>query len=259
MRLEFVFSTYSLTELFFIMIAVISNLFLVVYGISLRRNENVKHSNLILIVGFFLLLWSIVSYALPDVAVVDWTWEDLQFGFTYDFTRERSIGKALEIVLGISFLIHGKDNREPYWFSLVIGGLFISVYQVLSAFNYGILYYLLWFSNPTGLEYQSSLFLSIEFVNIELLIASMIFIFLFAFGNLILIFSESRNLKDLIFQSCLIIFGVLYLVPVILLYGIYWVGMLPGLSIGFVIGIGLYLYIMRRELKSQQVSEEVHV
>ena len=258
MRIEFVFSTYSFLELLFIMIAVISNLCLMAYGISLRKKENMKHSNLILIVGFFLLLWSIVRYALPDVTVVDWTWEDLQFGFAYDFTRERSIGKALEIVVGITFLIHGKDNREPYWFSLVIGGLFISVYQVLSAFNYGILYYLLWFYNPTGLDYQSSLFVPIELVSIGLLIVSMTFILLFALRNLILTFSKLRNLRILILHSWLIIFGVLYLAPILYSNGVYWVGMLPGMTIGLVIGIGLFLYIMKREQKSQQVLEEDH-
>ena len=87
----------------------------------------------------------------------------------------------------------------------------------------------------------------------------MLFILLFAFRNLTLKYSESRNFWNLIFQSCLIIFGVLYLAPVIILYGIYWIGMLPGVIIGLVIGIGLLLYLMRTELKSQQVSEEVHV
>ena len=99
MRIEFVFNTYNSLELVIILAGIIANLFLVVWSFSLRRKEDVKHNNLIMIVGFFLLLWSVIRYVFPDVSVLEWTWEDLQFGFAYDFTRERSIGKELEIVL----------------------------------------------------------------------------------------------------------------------------------------------------------------
>jgi hypothetical protein len=217
----------------------------------------VKHRNLILIVGFFILLWSVVRYTLPEVTVLEWTWDDLQFGFAYDFTRERSIAKALEIVLGIAFLIHGKDNREPYWYSFVVGGLFISVSQVSSAFNYGILYYLLWFYNPTGLDYQSSLFIPIELVNIGLLIGSMIFLFLYAIRNMILSFTVSKNSKNLFTTFSLILFGVLYLAPILYLYGNMWVGILPGIIICLMIGCFLFLYIMKNEQSSIQVTGEV--
>ena len=250
MSIEFLFTTYTPLELIIILVGILASVFLLGWGLSLRREDSLTHRNLVVVVGLFLLLWSLFRYILPDVSVVDWTWEDLQFGFAYDFTRERSIGKALEIVLGITFLMHGKDNRPSFWYSLSIGGLFLSVYQMLSAFNYGSLYYLLWFDNPTGLEYQSTMFVPIELVNIGLSIASMIFILIFAIRNLI----ERRNL---IAQCCLVMYGVLYLTP-IFLTGIQVLEMIPGMSIGLVIGIGLILYFMRRGSNSQPVSKEVH-
>jgi hypothetical protein len=250
MSIEFLFNTYTPLELISILVGILASVFIIGWGLSSRREDSITHRNLIVVVGFFLLLWSMIRYILPDVSVVDWTLEDLQFGFAYDFTRERSIRKALEIILGITFLMHGKDNRPIFWHSLSIGGLFLAVYQMLSAFNYGTLYYLLWFDNPTGLEYQSTLFVPIELVNIGILIASMIFILTFSFRNLV----EKSNL---IAQCCLVMYCVLYLIPPFL-SGIQVAEILPGMSIGLVIGIGLILYFMRRGSNSQPVPKEVH-
>jgi hypothetical protein len=258
MTIEFLFETYSQLEASIILAGIAASVFLLAWGLSLRKQDALEHTNLLAIIGFFLLLWSILRYILPDISVSDWTWGELQFGFAFDFTRERSVRKALEIVLGIALLMHGKDNRSPFWFSLSIGGLFLSVYQVLSAFNYGILYYLLWFYSAAGVEYQGSLFVPFELMNYGLLFVSMGFILLFAFRNLILSFSDSRQLKTLASQIFLIVYSVLYLAPILLFGGIPPDGILPGMSISLVIGIGLFLYFMRRGSNSQPVAKEVN-
>ena len=239
MTLEFVPVTYDMLDILSIVLLGATNLTLVIWSISLRRDSLTKHSDIVIVVACSLLIWSVAQYLLPDVNVTDWTWDELKLGFSYDFTREVSVRCGLTVILGLVFFLHGKDNRGQSWTVISVGGLLLVIDQILLAYNYGVVYYLLWFSNPQGVEYYNTLYQPIYLVLFGLMIASLTLVLLYAI----------RNRKPLLVGYVSMFLGIN-----IYLTGLH-VEMLTGLVSG--LGIGAFLLFLTMRITSPSKTMEV--
>jgi hypothetical protein len=139
----FHFSTFTLLRLG---VDVIIYCFFVLGIYHLRKKELIKYSDSLFIISIIVLCYSISLFFIPAVRVEgQWTWPDLQYGFSYDFTVFRSIPASLNIILGISMIITGMKNQLVNRMLFQLSGVILILRASLDFFNYSFFYYTAWF------------------------------------------------------------------------------------------------------------------
>ncbi len=202
MPLRFDLITYDILELSIFGGAILANILLVFGGYRLRKNESdMKYADYLFIIGLSILLYSFLDVFLPDVAYYAAEgsdhWEDIRYGFTYDFLRFQGIELAFLMVLGMAFVLIAYSNRttivEKYLFT---GGIGLFLASFLSLVNWGMYYFLVWLWPQDFLVYYD-FFVPWQLFNLLLSI--------FAFGAFTLYTFQSK-------QKFLLGYGVLSMV-----------------------------------------------
>jgi hypothetical protein len=161
MPLEFFFLDYSDLQTLVIRVFIISTYIILVLGtISLKKlkkeGREFQYVNLFMGMSILILAMSIMHIIIPSSRWVEsgtFTYpEDVQIGFFYDLTRGKTIELGLLILLGISLIIFGRQNRnqlEGSYGNYLMGAGGIMVFaSSLSLFNNTIRFLLAWFRNP---------------------------------------------------------------------------------------------------------------
>lgn len=152
MPLEFPPAVFDPTTLITLFAAVVSNVFLVLWGASLwRDSKEFKHKSLILMVSFLILLSSIAYILLPGIEYVSGPEVvpiELVIGYLYSLFRYGYVTNALVIILGIAIIAFGKDNNETYKMELIVTGFFVIIGFMLLSLNSATHRFLLWTGSP---------------------------------------------------------------------------------------------------------------
>ncbi|MHA2104831.1 MAG: hypothetical protein ACW981_15495 [Candidatus Hodarchaeales archaeon] len=161
MPLEFFFLDYSDLGTLALRTLIISTYILLVLGtISFKKIKKeggeFQYVNLIVGMSILILAMSVIHLIIPSSRWVEsgtFTYpEDVQIGFFYDLTRGKTLELALLILLGISLIIFGRQNRNQWegsYGNYLMGAGSIMVFaSSLSLFNNTIRFLLAWFRNP---------------------------------------------------------------------------------------------------------------
>ena len=169
MALEFVFFPFTPKSWILLASTIIINVFIVLGAVKMNKDKREYQSSYIAIVlSSLILIFSFVKIFLPDERIVgEWTWEQLQDGFSYDFTISVTLPKSIMVCFAIALIIIGVKNKEKKTY-LELVGLFLLIASLLSLYNNGRLYYVAWFSSQ-DLAYLSPKYLTFEIVNIAIL------------------------------------------------------------------------------------------
>ena len=127
-----------------------------VFGVYRLRKIGLikKYSDQLLVISIISLLYSIAFFIIPAVRVEgQWTWPDLRYGFSYDFTAFRNIPASLDIILGISMIITGMKNKLTDLTLLILSGVLLILMSSVYLVNYGSYYYTAWFSSQNLAAY----------------------------------------------------------------------------------------------------------
>lgn len=206
MPLRFEPINYELLELAFLGGVLLANTLLVLGGYFLRKDDlNLRFTDYLLTISLGLFLFSIFDFFLPDAVYFSSTgsdpWEDVRYGFTYDFLRFECIELALLVTLGMSFVLIAITNRqiviEQYLFFAGIGLILASFFSLV---NWGIYYFLQWLWPQDFLIYYD-FFVPWQLINLLLSIT--------AFG-LFSLFSVQYKQKYLSVFGILTIFLLLF-------------------------------------------------
>ncbi|MHA2426156.1 MAG: hypothetical protein ACXAEF_15315, partial [Candidatus Thorarchaeota archaeon] len=162
MPLEFPPVVFDSTTLIMLFAAVVSNVFLVLWGVILRKeSKEFKHRSLILLVSCLVLLSSIAYILLPGIEYVSGPEVDpteLVIGYLYSLFRYGYLTNALVIILGIAIIAFGKDNNESYKMELIATGFFIVLGFMLLSLNSATLRFLQWTGSPEESIYLANIF-----------------------------------------------------------------------------------------------------
>jgi hypothetical protein len=162
MPLEFPQVVFEPTTLIIQFAAVVSNIFLVLWCVSLRRDsKEFKHRSLILLVSLLVLFSSIAYFLLPGIEYVagpEFIPIELVIGYLYSLFRYGYLTNALVIILGISFIAFGRDNNETYKMELIATGIFVIIGFLLLSLNSATLRFLEWTGSPDESVYLANIF-----------------------------------------------------------------------------------------------------
>jgi hypothetical protein len=182
MTLEFPPVVFNPTTLIVYITAVVSNLFLVLWGVSLwRDSKEFKHRLLILLVSCLVLFSSIAYILLPGIEYVagpEVVPIELVIGYLYSLFRFGYVTNALVIILGIAIIAFGKDNNETYKMELIVAGFFIFIGFMLLSLNSATHRFLLWTGSPEESIYLVNIYPVISSVG-RVLTDVRLFFFLF--------------------------------------------------------------------------------
>jgi hypothetical protein len=160
--LEFPPVVFDPTTLSIQIAAVVSNIFLVFWSVSLRRDtKEFKHSSLILLASSLVLSSSIAYFLLPGIEYVSGPEVipiELVIGFLYSLFRYGYVTNALVIILGIAFIAFGQDNNETYSMELIAAGIFVVIGFLLLSLNSATHRFLLWTGSPEESVYLANTF-----------------------------------------------------------------------------------------------------
>jgi hypothetical protein len=156
MALSYDFFYYNTTSILRFSLDVLIKLVFVLGVYRLRKNGFIqKYSDQLLVVSIISLLYSIGFFLIPAVKVEDqWTWPDLRYGFSYDFTAFRNIPASLDIILGMSMIIIGIKNKITDRNLLLLSGALLILMSSVYLANYGLYYYTAWFYNQNLANYE---------------------------------------------------------------------------------------------------------
>ncbi|MHA1958615.1 MAG: hypothetical protein ACW99U_00135 [Candidatus Thorarchaeota archaeon] len=162
MPLEFPPVVFDLTTLVVLIVAVVANIFLVLWGVNLWRDpKEFKHKSLILLVSFLVLLSSILYIILPGINYVsgpEFFAIEIVIGYLYSLFRYGYVTNALVITLGIIFIAFGRDNNETYRMALIVTGLLVALGFMLLSLNSATHRFLLWSGSPDESVYLANIF-----------------------------------------------------------------------------------------------------
>jgi hypothetical protein len=148
MPLEFPPIVFDPTDLIVSFASVISNIFLVLWFVTLwRDSKEFKHRSLILLMGCLVLFSSIAYILLPRVEYVsgpEFIPMELVVGYLYALFRFGYVTNALVIILGIALIAFGRDNSERYRIELIATGVFLIVGFLLLSLNNATHRFLIW-------------------------------------------------------------------------------------------------------------------
>jgi hypothetical protein len=155
MALSYDFFYYNSTSMLRFSLGVITKLVFVLGVYRLRKIGLIKkYSEQLLVISIISLLYSIAFFIFPAVRVEgQWTWPDLRYGFSYDFTTFRNIPASLDIILGISMIITGMKNKLTDYNLLQLSGVLLIFTSSVYLVNYGSYYYTAWFYNQNLAAY----------------------------------------------------------------------------------------------------------
>jgi hypothetical protein len=147
MALSYDFFYYNTTFMLRAGLNVIIKLFFVIGFYRLRKIGLFKnYSYQLFVISIISLLYSIATFFIPAVRVEgQWTWPDLRYGFSYDFTAFRNIPASLDIILGTSMIIIGMKNKFKDRSLLLLSGILLMLMSGVYIVNYGSYYYTAWF------------------------------------------------------------------------------------------------------------------
>jgi hypothetical protein len=147
MVLRYDFFYYGSTSMLRFSMDVMIKLIFVLGVHRLRKNGLIKkYSDQLLTISIIALLYSIAFFILPDVGVEgQWTWPDLRYGFSYDFTAFRSIPASLNIILGLAMIITGMKNQFKDRAMIQLSGALLILMSGVYLANHGSYYYTAWF------------------------------------------------------------------------------------------------------------------
>ena len=141
---------------------VVSNIFLVLWCVSLwRDSKEFRHRSLILLMSCLVLMSSIVYIPLPRVAYVsgpDFIPMELVVGYLYALFRFGYVTNALVIIMGIGFIAFGRDNNETYRKELIATGVFVIVGFMLLSLNSATHRFLVWTGLPEEPIYLANIY-----------------------------------------------------------------------------------------------------
>jgi hypothetical protein len=186
MPLRFDFISYDLLELSILVGIVIANAFLVLGGYLLNKDDsNLSYVQYLLTIGFGLFVYSILDIFLPDVtyysAAGSDPWQDVRYGFTYDFIRFQGFELALLVTLGMSFVLIALTNRQIIVDNfLLLAGCCLILASFLSLANWGFYYFLRWLWPQDFLVYYD-FFIPLQLFNLFLSIVAFGFFSLFSY------------------------------------------------------------------------------
>ncbi|MHA2312511.1 MAG: hypothetical protein ACXADF_13555 [Candidatus Thorarchaeota archaeon] len=162
MPLEFPPVVFDPTTLTLFIAGVVSNIFLVLWGVSLWRNpKEFKHKSLILMVSLLVLLSSILYITLPGIDYIsgpEFIAIEIVIGYLYSLFRYGYVTNALVIILGIIFMAFGRDNNETYRIELIVTGFLITIGFMLLSLNSATHRFLLWSGSPDESVYLANIF-----------------------------------------------------------------------------------------------------
>ena len=162
MPLEFPPEVFDPTTLTLLIAAVVSNIFLVLWGVSLwKDSKEFKHKSLILLGSFLVLLSSILHIILPGIDYVSGPEVfviEIVIGYLYSLFRFGYVTNALVIILGIIIIAFGKDNNETYKMDLIVTGFFVIIGFLLLSLNGATREFLLWTGSPEESIYSANIF-----------------------------------------------------------------------------------------------------
>ncbi|MHA1950071.1 MAG: hypothetical protein ACW99G_12745 [Candidatus Thorarchaeota archaeon] len=162
MPLEFPPAVFDQTTLIIQTAAIVSNIFLVLWCVSLRRDsKEYKHRSLILLASCLVLFSSIAYLLLPGIEYVSGPEVipiELVIGYLYSMFRYGYVTNALVIILGIVLIAFGRDNNETYKLDLIVTGFFIVIGFLLLSLNSATHRFLLWTGSPEESIYLANIF-----------------------------------------------------------------------------------------------------
>jgi hypothetical protein len=156
MALSYNYFYYNATSILRISLNIIIKLIFVMSVYRLRKNGLIKkYSDQLLAISILSLLYSTAFFLIPAVQVEgQWTWPDLRYGFSYDFTAFRNIPASLDIILGMSMIIVSMKNKITNRIFLQLSGALLILMSVVYLANYGTYYYTAWFYNQNLASYE---------------------------------------------------------------------------------------------------------
>ncbi|MHA1906733.1 MAG: hypothetical protein ACW98Y_05540 [Candidatus Thorarchaeota archaeon] len=161
MPLQFPPIILDLPTLITLIAAIVADIFLVLWGISLRSDAKViKHKSLILILSFLVLISDILNMFLPSVEYVsgpEFYPMELVIGYLFSLFRYGYISAALAITLGIILIAFGRDNKVTYRLLIIATGIFVIVGFILLAFNNANYRFLVWTGSPDAITYSDTI------------------------------------------------------------------------------------------------------
>lgn len=152
---------------------------------SLKKEaRNFQLVNMLIIIGISLIAWYLLRFFIPDVRTIDpLTNLELRQAFIYDFTMFESIYANLHIILGISFIIFGRTNRNHSGYYVILAGLFLLVAYIMILLSTYYYYYLAWFvhwQDPVPLTTYIENYNPIIVIALILFIVSILFIIVYS-------------------------------------------------------------------------------
>jgi hypothetical protein len=139
----------SLQWLFFIILT--AAFFFLIIGSSDLKKNNFDSTKYLFFAGLLLLIWQIVRLLRPVVSGVSPTNTERLLGFLYSlFLMGGIIYSSLHILLGISFVLLGRKNRDPGGIVIIFGGILYIIAWILNLIIVILSKYAGWF-DPTFL------------------------------------------------------------------------------------------------------------
>ena len=141
---------------------VVSNIFLVLWCVSLwRDSKEFKHRILLVLMSCLVLFSSIAYIILPRVVYVsgpEFIAMELVIGYLYALFRFGYVTNALVIILGIGFIAFGRDINESYKRELIVTGVFLIVGFMLLSLNDATHRFLVWTGLPEEPMYLANIY-----------------------------------------------------------------------------------------------------
>lgn len=155
MALGYDFFYYNTTTILRFSLNAIIKLVFVVGVYRLRKKDYIeRYSDQLLVISIISLLYSIAFFIIPAVRVEgQWTWPDLRYGYSYDFTAFSNIPASLDIILGMSMIITGMKNEITDRILLQLSGALLILTSSVYLVNYGTYYHTAWFYNQNLADY----------------------------------------------------------------------------------------------------------
>lgn len=184
MPLDFVFPNFAdivLLDIIVLGVTLVTNFLLILSSYDLKKNEStIRYSNYMLIIAIFIFIYGILDILLPDIVyspLADGThvWQDLKYGFAYDFTRFQSIELALIVILGMSFLLLALENDFPHDRPILIGGALLALGAIMTLTNFLVYYFNAWLYGDL-LSLYEDVFILWQMINYPLMIVGLLFL-----------------------------------------------------------------------------------
>jgi hypothetical protein len=150
----------SATTLVELSVAIIANVFLLLWAVSLRKNDKEsQYKSILLFLTSLMFVWSIIVIFLPGIQYVagpEFRPMDVVVGFLYALFRYGYISDILLILLGTTLFAFGRETKGNYGDALTFTGFFVICGSLLSSMNYGFHGFLVWTGAQSAAPYFES-------------------------------------------------------------------------------------------------------